>query len=40
MDGKLLEENPNNSILAWWDSNRVNALFESKIILIEGATDI
>ena len=39
MDGKLLEENPNNSILAWWDSNRVNALFENKIILIEGATE-
>ena len=34
-----LVENINESVLAWWDRNRVNALFEDKVIIIEGPTE-
>jgi len=35
----ILRKDINKSILAWWDRNRVNALFEDKILIIEGATE-
>jgi|GEM_PF-4281842 len=35
----ILKENINETILAWWDINRINALFEDKILLIEGPTE-
>lgn len=35
----LLTDNINESILAWWDRNRVNALFEDKILVVEGPTE-
>lgn len=34
-----LSEKINETILAWWDRNRVNALFEDKILLVEGPTE-
>ena len=34
-----LVENINESVLAWWDRNRVNALFEDKVLIIEGPTE-
>lgn len=34
-----LVENIKESILAWWDRNRVNALFEDKVLIIEGPTE-
>lgn len=36
---KLLSRNINETILAWWDRNRVNALFENKILIVEGPTE-
>ncbi len=35
----VLKQDINKTILAWWDRNRVNALFEDKILIIEGATE-
>lgn len=35
----LLSSNINETILAWWDRNRVNALFENKILIVEGPTE-
>ncbi len=35
----VLKQGINKTILAWWDRNRVNALFEDKILIIEGATE-
>ena len=35
----ILSEKINETILAWWDRNRVNALFEDKILLVEGPTE-
>lgn len=34
-----LKENINETILAWWDRNRINALFEDKVLLVEGPTE-
>lgn len=34
-----LKTNINQTILAWWDRNRVNALFEDKVLLVEGPTE-
>ena len=40
LDNKIiLVENIKESILAWWDKNRVNALFEDKVLIIEGPTE-
>ncbi len=36
---KLLEPNSNKSIIKFWESKRVNALFEKKILLCEGPTE-
>lgn len=35
----FLKEKINETILAWWDRNRVNALFEDKVLLVEGPTE-
>lgn len=35
----ILSKKINETILAWWDRNRVNALFEDKILLVEGPTE-
>ena len=35
----ILRENINETTLAWWDRNRVNALFEDKILIVEGPTE-
>lgn len=34
-----LKKNIRETILAWWDRNRVNALFEDKILIVEGPTE-
>lgn len=35
----LLKDEINETILAWWDRSRVNALFEDKILIVEGPTE-
>ena len=35
----LLKTNINETILAWWDRNRINALFENRILIVEGPTE-
>lgn len=35
----LLKDDVYKTILTWWETDRVNALFESKIVLVEGPTE-
>lgn len=35
----LLKDDIYKTILTWWETDRVNALFESKIVLVEGPTE-
>lgn len=35
----LLKDDIYKTILTWWETDRVNALFENKIVLVEGPTE-
>ena len=35
----LLKDDVYKTILTWWETDRVNALFESKLVLVEGPTE-
>lgn len=36
---QFLKDNIYKTILTWWETDRINALFESKIVLVEGPTE-